>query len=73
MIFSTDETELTEKKVDHLGNKTKLCTYYNCCTGVDAMNTGNGGGGISIFGNCPKICINFKAAPTTTHLLLKAK
>ena len=22
MIFSTDETELTEKKVDHRGNKT---------------------------------------------------
>lgn len=37
MIFSTDETELTEKKVDH--------HVGNCCTGADAMDTGNGGGG----------------------------
>ena len=71
MIFSTDETELTEKKVDHLGNKTKLCSALGWMQWTQA--TAAAVGEISIFGNCPKICINFKAAPTTTHLLLKAK
>ena len=74
MIFSTDETELTEKKVDHVGNKTKLCTITVALGRMQwTQATAAAVGEISIFGNCPKICINFKAAPTTTHFLLKAK
>ena len=75
MIFSTDETELTEKKVDHhVGNKSKLCTITVALGRMQwTQATVAAVGEISIFGNCPKICINFKAAPTTTHFLLKAK
>ena len=70
MIFSTDETELTKKKVDHVGNKTKLCTITVALGRMQwTQATAAAVGEISIFGNCPKICINFKAAPTT----LKAK
>ena len=45
MIFSTDETELTEKKVDHLGNKTKLCTITVALGWMQWTQAMAGGGG----------------------------